>query len=69
MWMWAENSFGSGDLPVNWEDICSEANAMIKSFISENPDANEEEIEEYSENLWALYCSTDKVGNVVSNWN
>lgn len=65
---WTENSFGSGPIPVNFEEICSAANAMIDAYESENPCISDEELAIYSEQLWNSFCMTDTLGSVEAEW-
>lgn len=68
MLIWNENSFGSGPIPQNFDEICDVANEMISKFQSENPNATDDDIQNYSDSLWTTYCMTDMIGDIHSIW-
>ena len=54
---WTLESWGSYYPPDNWEDIVAMANNAIDDFIEDAADdITHEDIKEYSETLWELYC-------------
>lgn len=63
-----DDVFGSVYPPVNGVEVCREANRLIDEYISENPDANESDINDYSAQLWEDVCMKDKIGNVDVIW-
>lgn len=54
---WTAESFGSEYPPENWEEVITWANGHIDDYRADNPDAYDDEIREYSDSLWELYCS------------
>lgn len=63
-----DDVFGSVYPPVNGVEVCREANRLIDKYISENPDADESDINDYSAQLWEDVCMKDKIGNVDVIW-
>lgn len=55
---WTLDSFGSGPLPENAEEIVSRANAMIDKFCDLEPYCGTDEIEIFSDALWEDFCRT-----------
>lgn len=54
---WTADSWGSYHPPEDWEDIVTMANNAIDDFIEDAADdITHEDIKEYSETLWELYC-------------
>lgn len=54
---WNRESWGAETLPDDADEIIETANALIDEFIEGNPDADEREIEWFSEKLWDDYCN------------
>ena len=65
---WDEDTFGSGPIPQNLDEICSVANSMLDAYMAENADASDEDVSNYSESLWNSYCMSDVIGSVTSIW-
>ena len=65
---WSDNSWGSQYPPKNFDEICSEANMLLEEFMDKNPEATDEEICDYSRELWEQYCDTDQINGVKSIW-
>lgn len=54
---WTMESWGDAYPPENASEIIDAANEKIDAFIEANPDADEEQIDDYSEKLWDKYCN------------
>ena len=54
---WTLESWGDQDPPENADEIIEIANAAIDRFIDDNPDADDDMIAAFSEQLWNEYCT------------
>jgi hypothetical protein len=57
---WDGDTFGSGPIPKNWEEICDAVNDDLDVWASTNG-ANEEQLKEISAALWEYFCNTDRL--------
>jgi len=60
MHYWSVDSFGSGPVPENYEEIIDKANEMISAYAETH---DEEETENYSSKLWDRYCMTESLSD------
>lgn len=58
---WSAESWGDAYPPEDWEEIVDKANEAITAYADANPAATDEEIAEYSTELWERYCSTGNI--------
>lgn len=65
---WSIDSWGSDYPPVNADEIISKANEMIDRYSADFPDCREEEIREYSESLWEMFCQTNELDGIVAEY-
>ena len=63
---WSMDSWGNGYPPVNADDVIAAANDIIDNYIENNPDAYEDELHDYSNDLWEDFCSSGRIGDVVA---
>lgn len=63
---WTIESWGSGYLPINADEVICMANEMIDAYVAEHPDYGEMEFREYSARLWEDFCATGCIGDVVA---
>lgn len=60
---WSKDSWGSGDLPEDADDIIYDANEKIDDYRKDflTTEVNDEKIQRFSERLWERYCSTGSI--------